>query len=88
MGDGYWNNINNTIWISTDKFTLQEVELLINTLNSKFKLDVTLSKRVRANKVVCCRIRISSKINNIKILQNLVKTYFIPSMLYKLNLSQ
>lgn len=84
----YLKNIFNTIWICTDIFTLQEVELFINTLKSKFKLDITLRKRIRVNKVVCWKIRFSSKINNIKKLQNLVKTYFIPSMLYKLNLSQ
>jgi len=49
----YLKNIFNTIWICTDIFTLQEVELFINTLKSKFKLDITLRKRIRVNKVVC-----------------------------------
>lgn len=87
MGDGYWDNLDKKIWICIDNFTLQEVELSINTLKSKFKLDFTLRKRVRPNKIVCWRIRFSSKINNIKNLQNLVKVYFISTMLYKIILN-
>jgi len=73
VGDAYWNSLDNTIWICTDNFTLQEVELLINTLNSNFGfgfgfgfgLEASLRRRVRPNKVVCLRIRFNSKVNNI-----------------------
>ena len=88
MGDGYWDKGDKTVVICTDNFTLTEVNLLLDVLINKFGLEGTIQRRVRPNKVVCWRIRFSSKLNNINRLRFLVKPQFIPSMLYKLNLSQ
>ena len=88
MGDGYWDKDAKTVIICTDNFTLKEVELLISVLSEKFDLISTIKKRIKANKEVCWRIRFSSNPTNINRLINLVRPYFIPSMLYKLNLAE
>lgn len=87
MGDGYWDKHAKTVNICTDSFTLSEVELLISVLNSKFNLKATVKRRIKANKELCWRIRFSSKTDNILKLINLVKPHFIPSMLYRLNIT-
>lgn len=88
MGDGFWDTTSKTVVICTDNFTLKEVELLISVLNEKFGLISTVQKRTKANKEVCWRIRFSGKSENIEKLKNLVKYYFIPTMLYKLNINK
>ena len=88
MGDGFWDTTSKTEVICTDNFTLKEVELLISVLSEKFGLISTLRKRTKANKQVCWRIRFSSKSQNIAKLVNLVRPYFITSMLYKLNIKE
>ena len=70
----------------TDNFSLSEVELLITVLKSKFNLTATALRRIKANKEICWRIRLSSKSSNISHLISLVEPYFIPSMLYRLNI--
>ena len=85
QGDGYWAD--NTIYLCTDNFTYEEVNLLIKALKNQFGLIASLNKRVQQNKVVCWRIRFSSKFNNINNLINLVKPFFEPSLLYKLNIT-
>lgn len=87
MGDGYWDTYNKTIDICTDNFTLSEVELLISVLKEHFDLLATTKRRIKSNKVVCWRIRFSGKSENLSKLRYLVEPYFIPSMLYKLNIS-
>ena len=87
MGDGYWDSTSKTVVLCTDNFTLTEVELLISVLSEKFGLSSTVQKRIKANKEVCWRIRFSSKSENIDKLKNYVQPYFIPAMLYKLNLT-
>ena len=86
MGDGYWDNTSKTVCICTDSFTLSEVELLIKVLANKFNLLATVQRRIKSNKALCWRIRFSSKSPNLSTLTSLVKPYFIPSMLYKLNI--
>ena len=96
MGDGFWDTTAKTVVIFTDNFTLafaltakgqrEEVELLISVLSEKFGLISTVQKRTKANKEVCWRIRFSNKTENIEKLKNLVQPYFIPTMLYKLNI--
>lgn len=86
MGDGFWDSTAKTVVICTDNFTLKEVELLISVLSQKFGLTSTVQKRIKANKEVCWRIRFSCRPENINTLINLVIPYFIPSMLYKLNI--
>jgi hypothetical protein len=62
------------------------VELLIKILKDNFDLVSTKKRRIKANKEICWRIRFSGKLVNIEKLRNLVKTYFIPSMYYKLKI--
>ena len=87
-GDGYWDVSIKTVIICTDNFTLGEVELLISVLSEKFGIVSTLKKRIKVNKETCWRIRFSSKSDNINKLINLVRPFFIPSMLYKLNIKE
>ena len=86
MGDGFWSNHDKTIFICTDNFTLAEVDLLIQVLKDKFNLLATKTHRIKANKGICWRIRISRKSENLSKLISIVKPYFIPSMYYKLNI--
>jgi hypothetical protein len=72
--------------LCTDNFTLEEVELLILTLNNNFGLLSGKNQRIKSNKEICWRIRLSSKTENISKLRSLVIPHFIPSMLYKLGL--
>jgi hypothetical protein len=88
MGDGYWEKSVKTVIICTDSFTLSEVELLIEVLKKNFELIATKKRIIKSNKKICWRIRFSSKENNISKLINLVRSHFIPSMLYKLNLDK
>ena len=60
--------------------------MLISVLYENFGLISTVQKRTKANKKVCWRIRFSSKFENIDKLKNYVQPYFIPTMLYKLNI--
>jgi len=82
MGDGYWSA--GTLYLCTDNFTSKEVDLLINTLDINFNLIAGKNKRIKDNKEICWRIRLSQDSNNIKILKSLVKPHLIKSMLYKI----
>jgi LAGLIDADG DNA endonuclease family len=44
MDDGYWNN---TVYLCTDNFTLDEVNKLIIILESKFALKTTINTKTR-----------------------------------------
>ncbi len=87
MDDGYWNN---TVFLCTDNFTLEEVNKLIIILESKFALKATINTKTRenSNTKFSYRIRISGVESNINLLRTLVKPFFIPSMLYKLGLTE
>lgn len=85
MDDGYWDKSGQTVCICTDNFTLNEVNLLIDTIKCKFDLIATPQRRIKANKEICWRIRFSRKADNLSKLRSLVQPHFIPSMLYKLN---
>ena len=85
MGDGYWSE--GTLFICTDNFNSKEVDLLIKTLHTNFALKAGKIRRIKANKEVCWRIRFSGNTANISKLVYLVQPHFIPSMLYKLNIS-
>jgi hypothetical protein len=87
MGDGYWEKSTKTVIICTDSFTEEEVILLIRVLKDKFNLNATVKKRKRDSRVFCWRIRLASDTQNIIRLQNLIKPFFIPEMLYKINLT-
>lgn len=81
MDDGYKHG--NGIVLCTDNFTLSGVNLLIKALESNFGLKCTIHVR----KQICWRIFISGEKENAKKLRSLVLPYFIPSMLYKLELT-
>ena len=82
MGDGYFTN--DSVKISTDNFTENEVLKLAHVLNVKFGLKASVNKRTNSNGKVKWRIRISKLSKENLIL--LVCPYFIPEMLYKLGL--
>lgn len=84
MGDGNWNTSEKIVFLCTDNFTEEEVELLIKVLHLNFGLFSTKSKRIKSNKNVCGRIRFSSKTANLNILRLIVKPYIISEMVYKL----
>lgn len=85
MGDGYFSE--NTVYLCTDNFTKEEVDLLILTLNTNFGLKASLKRRIKSNKEVCWRIRFSSQSENILKLRSLVLPYIIDSMKYKLGVT-
>lgn len=81
MGDGFIYN--GVIVICTESFTKSEQELLIEALDTKFGILATLNKRVTSGASSSYRIRISKK--STEKLVELIKPYFIPQMLYKLD---
>lgn len=78
MGDGYYAQ--NKVFICTDSFTLGEIDLLLNVLTNKFGLAVGKHKWRENVYRICIHKKSQDK------LIDLVKPYFIPSMLYKLGL--
>jgi len=82
MDDGFKSG--NGIGLCTESFTLAEVELLKKVLEFKFGLTVTIRIRNTSGGTLGYRLSISSKSRE-KLL-SIVKSYFIPSMNYKLGL--
>lgn len=82
MGDGFWSE--NTLYLCTDSFTYSEVWLLINALDTVFNLRAGSARRIKDNREVCWRIRLSSKKENIDRLKSIVLPFMIPTMKYKL----
>lgn len=82
MGDGYWSD--GTVYLCTDNFNNEEVKLLIKILFNNFNLIAKINTRKKDNNVICWRIRFSGKKENIKNLRNLVTSFMIPEMLYKI----
>lgn len=84
MGDGYFND--QTVFLCTENYTLDEVKLLIETLETNFDLKASLNKRVSSNGKINWRIRISRlSINKLRIL---VSPHIIPEMRYKLGIKK
>ena len=77
----------NTVFLCTECFTETEVDLLISVLFDNFGLIATKIRRPLSNGELRFRIRFSGKSNNIELLRSIVQPYFVPSMLYKLNLA-
>ncbi|GGU89398.1 hypothetical protein GCM10010211_64910 [Streptomyces albospinus] len=84
MADGYFSE--GTVYLSTDNFTKEEVEKLIQVLKNKFNLFARI--RIRRNKQGQSYYRIGFSSKSLNRLIELVVPYFIPEMLYKLNLSE
>ena len=78
MGDGAI--LNKGLVLCTDSYTLQEVVKLVNVLKIKYDLNCTIQGI--KNK----RPRIYILPESLPKLINLVKSYFLSSMLYKLHL--
>lgn len=81
MGDGYWEKDYKTVFICTDNFTQEEVNMLLNIIRNKFGLAAAAKKRKE-----CFSIRFSSINNNIKLQRSQVVPHFHESMFYKLGL--
>jgi hypothetical protein len=81
MGDGYWENDSNTVFISTEKFPLEEIHRLIFSLRHDLDLTVTTKKRGENY-----RLRFSSRGKNLTLLRKLVQPYMHADMFYKLGL--
>jgi hypothetical protein len=77
--DGGFNKVYGSLILSTQSFSLQEVNLLINVLNSKWNLNCTINKK--GSHFV---IRIPSK--SLPILQNLLKDIMPTMMKHKIGL--
>jgi len=84
MGDGYFSG--DTIKLCTDNFSKEEVSILINILDKKFGIKSTINKRTNPNGHVIWRIRISK--TSLDKFRSLVSPYFIPQMLYKLDIKK
>jgi hypothetical protein len=81
MGDGYWDNTENTIFLCTENFTLEDIQTLLNILRIKFQLVVGTTKRGKG-----FRLRFSKRELNIRKLRALVQPHMHPSMMYKLGI--
>lgn len=77
--DGCFCKTNRVIYISTNSFSLEEVNRLIDVLKTKYNLECSINKQGLA-----FRIRISSK--SIPVLQSLLKDIMPPMMLHKIGL--
>ena len=66
--------------ICTDSYSEQEILILVNVLNNKFNIDCNMMNRK------IDQYRIYVKVKSLNHLRNLVLPYFVPSMLYKLQL--
>lgn len=75
--DGSWNKVGRYVTLSTDSFTLEEVELLIAVLNSKFNLRCYKLKSGKGYKIVIPSY-------SVPILQNLLSPHIPPMMRYKI----
>lgn len=75
--DGGWANYG--IRIATNSYKLKEVELLNDSLKSKYKLDTTIQKIWIKD-----RYSIYIKKQSISNLRNIIKPFIHSSMLYKL----
>jgi hypothetical protein len=72
------------LFLCTDNFSLEEVNVLIDVLKNKLDLIGTIKIRRNKSGFICYRIRISRK-SHLR-LKELVLPYFIKSMYYKLGI--
>ena len=101
MDDGSYNKIKNHLIICTDSYSKEDVLRLISVLQTKFNLScglISINKNntkktsplapevAKIDLNYYYRIRINK--SSMPTLINIVKPYFIPSMLYKLGLSK
>jgi len=79
MGDGA--KLNRGLILCTDSFTIQEVITLMNVLKIKYDIDSTIQGIQNQRPRIYILPKSKPKLINI------CKPYFLPSMLYKLNLN-
>jgi len=82
MGDGTW--VGSGVRIQTDNFTLKEVNLLIDVLNSKFGFSSSINVANKSKGQYS--IYIPKK--DLDLLRNLVTPHILPSFLYKIGVSE
>lgn len=80
MDDGSKNSKSNNCYFATDGFSIKDVEVLQNILLKQFNIESTIQLQKYRNNQPRLYIRKRSFI----ILQELIKDYICPSMLYKL----
>jgi len=89
MDDGGWVSGSKSVRISTNKFTLKEVELLRDTFKAKFNLDCTIQLLTKKGLVLDLpkdKYSLYIKVSSLPRLRELVLPYMHSSMLYKLGL--
>nr|YP_009574392.1 hypothetical protein [Arthrobotrys musiformis]QBM31509.1 hypothetical protein [Arthrobotrys musiformis]QBM31583.1 hypothetical protein [Arthrobotrys musiformis]QBM31659.1 hypothetical protein [Arthrobotrys musiformis] len=86
MGDGYFDTDKQTIFLCTENYSLDEVNLLIKVLNKNFDLKATANKRELKNGIIGWRIRFSK--SSLDKLKALVSNFVIPEMMYKLGIEK
>jgi hypothetical protein len=85
MECGRWLSVSKSVRISTNKFTLQEVELLRDTFKAKFNLDCTIQILTKkGGKIPKDKYSLYIKVSSVPLLRELVLPYMHSSMLYKL----
>ncbi len=82
MGDATW--VGSGVRIQTDNFTLKEVNLLIDVINSKFGLNSSINVANKSKGQYS--IYIPKK--DLDLLRTLVTPHFLPTFLYKLGISE
>jgi LAGLIDADG DNA endonuclease family len=82
MDEGF--KVKNAVGLATECFTEKEIDLLKSVLENKFGLLITKNLRKTSGNRQSFRLFISAKSK--KKLLSLVLPYFIPEMLYKLNI--
>ena len=86
MGDGYYDSDKQTIFLCTENYNLNEVNLLIKVLDKKFYLKATADKRILKNNAIGWRIRFSK--SSLDKLRVLVSNFVIPEMKHKLGVDK
>ena len=84
MDDGSFSKSKGYLILCTDSYSKENVLNLTSILETKFNLSSSLFMVKKKNKKIYYRIRINK--SSMPSLIELVKPYFIPSMLYKLGL--
>lgn len=86
MGDGYFDTNKQTIFLCTENYSFDEVNLLIEALNHKFGLMATANKRELSNGAIRWIIRFSK--SSLDKLKTLVSKFVIQEMMYKLGIEK
>lgn len=82
MDDGSFNQSKSYLILCTDSYSREDVLHFIDTLKNKFNLSAALVSINKQNLNFYYRVRVNK--SSMPHLIELVKPYFIPSMIYKL----